>query len=116
MNTSDEPLLLGFLKSPMSLLQSFKEILKPCKTLSSSSSPSLSSQSSTQSLFSQQESDPTVFSRKPPKSSISRQLQRLEDDYLALTQESEVTDLQNLETQHGHVEKKGDDEEEEEKE
>ncbi|GLU06409.1 hypothetical protein SLE2022_234480 [Rubroshorea leprosula] len=100
----------------MSLLQSFKETLKPCKTLSSSSSPSLSSQSSTQSLFSQQESDRTGFSRKPPKSSISRQLQRLEDDYLALTQESEVTDLQNLETQHGHVEKKGDDEEEEEKE
>ncbi|GLU06402.1 hypothetical protein SLE2022_234420 [Rubroshorea leprosula] len=100
----------------MSLLESFKESLKPCKTLSSSSSPSLSSQSFTRSSFSQQESDTNGFSRKPPKSSISRQLRRLEEDSLALTQESELTDLQNLETQHAHVEKKGDDEEEEEKE
>ncbi|MBA0563170.1 hypothetical protein Golob_008168 [Gossypium lobatum] len=63
----------------MSLLRSFKETLKPCCNSSSFSQPS----------FSQQPPLPSVINqRKPPKSSLSRQLQRLEHDYLPSTQES----------------------------
>ncbi|TYJ05220.1 hypothetical protein E1A91_A12G150300v1 [Gossypium mustelinum] len=63
----------------MSLLRSFKETLKPCCNSSSFSQPSLSQQPPLPSVINQ---------RKPPKSSLSRQLQRLEHDYLPSTQES----------------------------
>ncbi|MFQ6656716.1 hypothetical protein Gotur_026700 [Gossypium turneri] len=63
----------------MSLLRSFKETLKPCCNSSSFSQPSLSQQPPLPSAINQ---------RKPPKSSLSRQLQRLEHDYLPSTQES----------------------------
>lgn len=53
-------------------LNAFKEALKPCKTNISSSSPS-SSQIS-------QEFDTSIISRKPPKSTIARQLLRLQED------------------------------------
>ncbi|GMI99695.1 CHROMATIN REMODELING 9 [Hibiscus trionum] len=63
----------------MSLLRSFKETLKPCSESSSFSQSSLS----------QDEPGPTLLNRrKPPKSSLSRQLQRLEHDCFPSTQES----------------------------
>lgn len=66
----------------MSLLRNFKETLKPCKNLSFSSSFS-------QSSLSQEEPEPTLINqRKPPKSSLSQQLQRLEQDYFPSTQQS----------------------------
>lgn len=50
----------------------FKEALKPCKT-------NLSSSQSSSSEISQR-FDSSILSRKPPKSSLSRQLLRLEED------------------------------------
>lgn len=94
----------------MSLLHSFKQTLKPCKTLASASS--------TQSSLLQEEPDPIGISRKPPKSSISQQLRRLEEYHFASTQETEVTHIRNLERvelQPG-VEKNVDGEEQEEEE
>ncbi|ESQ36560.1 hypothetical protein EUTSA_v10006771mg [Eutrema salsugineum] len=70
----------------MSLLHTFKETLKPCGTLSSSLSSSRIS--STQEL----EQPPT---RKPPKSSLSQQLLRLDDSYfLSLKHESKAAETQ----------------------
>lgn len=55
-------------------LHSFKEALKPCRNSSSLTSSTIQSQSSlTQTL-----EDPTI-PRKPPKSSLSQQLLRLQD-------------------------------------
>ncbi|KAJ4729782.1 switch 2 [Melia azedarach] len=58
----------------MSLLRSFKESLKPCSNFSSKSSSFAQS-----SLLSQD--DQLINRRKPPKSSLSQQLQRLEEDF-----------------------------------
>ncbi|XP_038901191.1 switch 2 [Benincasa hispida] len=58
--------------------QSLKETLKPCKTLSTSASAPTSPISSKSSLF--QGSD-LNFLRKPPKSSLSLQLLRLQDPF-----------------------------------
>ncbi|XP_013605842.1 PREDICTED: switch 2 isoform X1 [Brassica oleracea var. oleracea] len=69
----------------MSLLHTFKQTLKPCSTLPSSSSAS-SQISSTQEL------EPT---RKPPKSSLSQQLLRLDDSYfLPSKHESKISKTQ----------------------
>lgn len=58
--------------------QSLKETLKPCKSLSTSASAPTSPISSNPSLF--QGSD-LNFLRKPPKSSLSLQLLRLQDPF-----------------------------------
>ncbi|KAK6142641.1 hypothetical protein DH2020_022989 [Rehmannia glutinosa] len=65
-------------------LNAFKEALKPCKNNSSSSSyPSgFSSRIS-------QDFDSSITSRKPPKSSLSRQLLRLEEDTAIQQEEKE---------------------------
>ncbi|KAL0405098.1 UNVERIFIED_CONTAM: Switch 2 [Sesamum latifolium] len=55
----------------------FKEALRPCKTNSSSSSCSSSSSSQIQIPL---DFDSSVVSRKPPKSSLTRQLLRLQED------------------------------------
>ncbi|KAL0311159.1 UNVERIFIED_CONTAM: Switch 2 [Sesamum angustifolium] len=55
----------------------FKEALRPCKTNSSSSSCSSSSSSQIQIPV---EFDSSIVSRKPPKSSLTRQLLRLQED------------------------------------
>ncbi|KAK4386341.1 Switch 2 [Sesamum angolense] len=55
----------------------FKEALRPCKTNSSSSSCSSSSSSQIQIPL---EFDTSIVSRKPPKSSLTRQLLRLQED------------------------------------
>ncbi|CAN6706632.1 unnamed protein product [Malus baccata var. baccata] len=55
-------------------LQSFKEALKPCRNSSSLTIPSTQSQSS----ISQPIEEPTI-PRRPPKSSLSQQLLRLQD-------------------------------------
>ena len=69
----------------MSLLHTFKQTLKPCSTLPSSSSAS-SQISSTQEL------EPT---RKPPKSSLTQQLLRLDDSYfLPSKHESRISNTQ----------------------
>lgn len=54
-------------------LKAFKEALKPCNSTQSSSQSSSSSLSSLG-------FDPSIQSRKPPKSSLSRQLLRLHED------------------------------------
>ncbi|XP_031255317.1 switch 2 isoform X1 [Pistacia vera] len=54
----------------MSLLRSFKESLKPCSSISKTSQPSLLSHDSS-----------SINPRKPPKSSLSQQLLRLEADF-----------------------------------
>ncbi|XP_068654852.1 switch 2 [Aristolochia californica] len=64
-------------------LKSFKETLKAC-TLSSSRSSSSSSFTSASHLH-DFESDTIANQRKPPKSSISRQLQRLQDPIIPTT-------------------------------
>ncbi|KAL0327911.1 UNVERIFIED_CONTAM: Switch 2 [Sesamum calycinum] len=56
----------------------FKEALRPCKTNSSSSSCSSSSSSSQIQI--PLEFDSSIVSRKPPKSSLTRQLLRLQED------------------------------------
>ncbi|KAA8524350.1 hypothetical protein F0562_010773 [Nyssa sinensis] len=88
----------------MSLLNSFKETLKPCKNPSSSSSSPIShySQHSVSLQF-----DPTINPRKPPKSSLSQQLLRLQDP-LSLPQTQSQS--QQRQTQ---VEDEGEDEDEE---
>ncbi|XVE49947.1 hypothetical protein DITRI_Ditri01bG0123000 [Diplodiscus trichospermus] len=96
----------------MSLLRTFKETLKPCKTSSFSSSFS-------QSSLSQEELEPTTINqRKPPKSSLSQQLQRLEHDYFSSIQESHLRNPQFKQTQvknnGDNQDKENDDEEEEE--
>lgn len=93
----------------MSLLRSFKETLKPCCNSSSFSQPSLSQQPPLPSVINQ---------RKPPKSSLSRQLQRLEHDYLPSTQESHFENanfsLPQLENNaHNHGQEDDDDHQEE---
>ncbi|XVF20822.1 hypothetical protein REPUB_Repub12eG0035700 [Reevesia pubescens] len=91
----------------MSLLRTFKETLKPCNNTPFSSSFS-------QSSLSQQEPEPTILNqRKPPKSSLSQQLQRLEHDYFPSTQESH---FENPKFSHTQVENNGDNQEEEEEE
>ncbi|KAL6538250.1 Swi5 complex subunit Swi2 [Orobanche gracilis] len=55
-------------------LNAFKEALKPCKNSSSSYSSYKSS------VVASQEFDSSITTRKPPKSSISRQLLSLQDD------------------------------------
>ncbi|XP_022738344.1 switch 2 [Durio zibethinus] len=91
----------------MSLLRTFKETLKPCKTPCFSSSYS-------QSSLSQEEPEPTIVNqRKPPKSSLSRQLQRLEQDYFPPKQESLFQNPKYTQTQ---VENNCDNPEEEEEE
>lgn len=63
-------------------LNSFKETLKPCSYNRSSSSSYSQQQSSITTQI-----DPTINPRKPPKSSLSQQLLRLEDPlYLPLTE------------------------------
>ncbi|KAJ6289655.1 hypothetical protein OIU78_025556 [Salix suchowensis] len=75
----------------MSLLTSFKalkEILKPCSNLSTT--PSSSSSSLIKSSFSQEpEPAALTISRKPPKSSLSKQLQRLGEPFLPSSQQNE---------------------------
>ncbi|KAL9342896.1 hypothetical protein Peur_063327 [Populus x canadensis] len=74
----------------MSLLTSFKalkEILKPCSNLSTTTSSS-SSSSSTQPSFSQEPEPALTISRKPPKSSLSKQLQRLGEPFRPLSQQN----------------------------
>lgn len=67
----------------MSLLHTFKETLKPCGNFPSSSSLRVSST---------QEFEP---SRKPPKSSLSQQLLRLDDSYfLPSKHESKISKTQ----------------------
>ncbi|XP_021273747.1 switch 2 isoform X4 [Herrania umbratica] len=90
----------------MSLLHTFKETLKPCKNLSSSSS------SFSQSSLSQEEPESTITNqRKPPKSSLSQQLLRLEQEYFPSTQESHFQIPKFSQTQ---VQENGDNQEEEE--
>ncbi|KAK6252921.1 hypothetical protein QUC31_014641 [Theobroma cacao] len=92
----------------MSLLHTFKETLKPCTNLSSSSS------SFSQSSFSQEEPEPTITNqRKPPKSSLFQQLLRLEQEYFPSTQESHFQIPKFSQTQ---VQENGDNQEEEEEE
>lgn len=74
----------------MSLLTSFKalkEILKPCSNLSTT--PSSSSSSLIKSSFSQEPEPALTISRKPPKSSLSKQLQRLGEPFLPSSQQNE---------------------------
>ncbi|XVF66812.1 hypothetical protein PTKIN_Ptkin10aG0067600 [Pterospermum kingtungense] len=90
----------------MSLLRNFKETLKPCKN------PCFSSSS---------EPKPTTIinQRKPPKSSLSQQLQRLEQHYLPPTQQSHFQNPKFTQTQvqnNGDNQEEKDDEEEEVKE
>jgi hypothetical protein len=75
----------------MSLLTSFKalkEILKPCSNLSTTTSSSSSSSSLTQPSFSQEPEPALTISRKPPKSSLSKQLQRLGEPFRPLSQQN----------------------------
>ncbi|OMO62770.1 SNF2-related protein [Corchorus capsularis] len=96
----------------MSLLHTFKETLKPCKNLSSSSSSSSSLFS--QSSLSQEEPKPAIVNqRKPPKSSLSQQLQRLEQDFFPSTQQSHLPSPKFSQAQ---VQKNGVNQEEEEEE
>ncbi|KAH7576956.1 hypothetical protein JRO89_XS01G0182600 [Xanthoceras sorbifolium] len=89
----------------MSLLRSFKESLKPC------SNPSSTKQSSSSLWFQESSSnEPIINLRKPPKSSLSQQLQRLEEDYFPPSLK------QNLGTQQKLQVGKGNDIEEEEEE
>lgn len=104
----------------ISTFKAFKETLKSCKNISSSTS------SSSASLFAEslsQEPEPgIVFRRKPPKSTLSKQLQRLGDSFSSLQQ----SQSQSFETQQpgrlpslrnqSQVEKNEDEVEEEEKE
>lgn len=76
----------------MSLLHTFKETLKPCGSLQSSSSSLLR-------ISSTQELEPP---RKPPKSSLSQQLLRLDDSYfLSSKHESRIPKTQVEESNHG---------------
>ncbi|KAK2992561.1 hypothetical protein RJ640_022754 [Escallonia rubra] len=60
-------------------LHDFKETLKPCSKLSSASSTYTSISSYSQSSLLSLEFDSSIIPRKPPKSSLSQQLLRLED-------------------------------------
>ncbi|KAM7249321.1 hypothetical protein ACFE04_016394 [Oxalis oulophora] len=85
----------------MSLMHSFKETLKPCKSLVKTSS-------SSSSYFSEDpQTEIPINTRKPPKSSLSRQLQRLEDSYnesKITTLEPKIINLPKIEpTHHTHV-------------
>ena len=75
--------------------QSLKETLKPCKTLSSSASAPTSPISSKPSLFQGSEVN---FLRKPPKSSLSLQLLRLQDSF---PPPQDRTQCRNQQTQVG---------------
>ncbi|CAK9145858.1 unnamed protein product [Ilex paraguariensis] len=92
-------------------LNRFKETLKPCKNLSSSSSSTSVSYFSQTSSISNQ-FDPTVNTRKPPKSSLSQQLSRLQDP-LSLPQSQ--SQRQEKESQV-EIEAKDEDEEEDKQE
>ncbi|KAL3567329.1 hypothetical protein D5086_029980 [Populus alba] len=88
----------------MSLLTSFKalkEILKPCSNLSTTTSSS-SSSSLTQPSFSQEPEPALTISRKPPKSSLSKQLQRLGEPFRPLSQQN---DSLNARTQQPRIHK-----------
>ncbi|KAL0732282.1 hypothetical protein Bca4012_008491 [Brassica carinata] len=76
----------------MSLLHTFKQTLKPCGTFPSSSSSSQ--------ISSTQELEPT---RKPPKSSLSQQLLRLDDSYfLPSKHESRIPKTQVEDSEETH--------------
>ncbi|KAJ6420436.1 hypothetical protein OIU84_027888 [Salix udensis] len=68
--------------------KALKEILKPCSNLTPTPSPSPSS-SLIQSSFSQEPEPALTISRKPPKSSLSKQLQRLGEPFLPSSQQNE---------------------------
>lgn len=82
--------------SPITSFKTFKQILKPCNTTTATnlSSSSTSSSSSLSSLS----QEPTI-SRKPPKSSLSQQLQRLGQSFSppSALQQSQS---QNTKTEH----------------
>ncbi|KAL3848831.1 hypothetical protein ACJIZ3_010713 [Penstemon smallii] len=86
-------------------LNAFKEALKPCKNNSYASSISSSSTSQNTQQF-----DSSIISRKPPKSSISRQLLRLDQDsdYFPQTQFKFIKGDANSNpiTENGEEEKK----------
>nr|TKS12210.1 switch 2 [Populus alba] len=82
----------------MSLLTSFKalkEILKPCSNLSTTTSSS-SSSSLTQPSFSQEPEPALTISRKPPKSSLSKQLQRLGEPFHRQEEEEREREFEDL--------------------
>ncbi|KAJ4845600.1 Swi5 complex subunit Swi2 [Turnera subulata] len=96
--------------------KTLKAILKPCTSnLSSSSSSSTTFTGSS----SQDQPEPSIVTRKPPKSSLSRQLQRLGDSF-PLPQQSFSHNRGTQQTQHskslGSENKAGKSEDEEEKE
>ncbi|KAJ9170938.1 hypothetical protein P3X46_018998 [Hevea brasiliensis] len=68
----------------LSTFKAFKETLRSCKNLSSSSSSSSSSLFAEP--FSQESETEIVIPRKPPKSSLSKQIQRLGDCFPSLQQ------------------------------
>ncbi|XP_076937822.1 switch 2-like [Bidens hawaiensis] len=76
-------------------LSSFKEILKPCSYRSQSQSQSQSQSHPSTSYYSQTTSNNTLNPRKPPKSSLSQQLLRLEDDYNSLLPSTEINSQRN---------------------
>ncbi|CAN8295742.1 unnamed protein product [Cochlearia groenlandica] len=91
----------------MSLLHTFKETLKPCGTLSSSLSSAR--------VTSTQDLDPPA-PRKPPKSSLSQQLLRLDDSYFFSSKnESKISKTQVAEVDHQRNIKFEEEEEEDEK-
>ncbi|XP_065876796.1 switch 2 [Euphorbia lathyris] len=80
----------------LATFKALKESLKPCNNLSSSSS-SPSPSISTEKLS--QEPEPTILTpRKPPKSSLLKQLQRL-GDYCPLPQQSQLPFCETQKTQ-----------------
>uniref|UniRef100_A0A6M2ECR4 Switch 2 n=1 Tax=Populus davidiana TaxID=266767 RepID=A0A6M2ECR4_9ROSI len=86
----------------MSLLTSFKalkEILKPCSNLSTTTSSS-SSSSLTQPSFSQEPEPALTISRKPPKSSLSKQLQRLGEPFRPLSQQNDSLNARTQQPQN----------------
>lgn len=89
-------------------LHSFKETLKPCTNLPSSSSEPISSYS--QSLVSHQ-FDIQTNPRKPPKSSLSQQLLRLQDpQFLPQTQPLSQPEQSQLGNEGGGEDEDEDDE------
>ncbi|KAJ8764705.1 hypothetical protein K2173_007794 [Erythroxylum novogranatense] len=73
--------------------QSLKETLRPCTSLSTSSSSS-----------STQGPQPSALPRKPPKSSLSQQLQRLGDPWVSFPQESPSQEAKHTNIRSGSFE------------
>lgn len=88
-----------FLQTPqvMSLLRSFKESLKPCSNF-----PSNFSQSS--SVSQESSNDTLIIPRRPPKSSLAQQLQRLGETYnFSLPQQNPETRREKAPVEKSHV-------------